>query len=579
VGIEDDLFTRCVQKSSDNSDGSMSKLIAYQLLPKGQYYNIPKNNGTALDAFLDAAADAHENTPPTVVTAVPLTAPMLLLEMAPQGADGSLASIVVEANDKPPDGRGSAFLQGTADDGDEDADLSFDEEVTTMGDVTTQATTPGGASFLGNRVVPTRSPPKNAVVSVDFAEVDRSSVQSTPTTAASYKSCVNASSAIKLFLKELFVDVTGITPISVLRLNSRSNSRESGMMEFIKFMDTHKDSPLDKLHDEFVSSKFFQRLTVRWLIPFKKTDFTSIVPDGYCFYRALFQCLLRSYENYSTSLSTMQQQDRDLKMSSIDGGGSREAFFDFFARLEKLLPECYGKSRVMNAHMTFFNLKCGLDEAFWGVIDAVAFVDFNCTAFVFSKDRSLDGYWAQYKCSSVFAMDSRDLVIENMIGTAATFADVAQVVQEEPSYVILKNSHYFMTEHPRKQDIVAANEECTRQILSRMQRKICVAASFLFSENSLTLSDIYDRVIDRTSTDEDRRFIETATEAISGDLDEEAIDEQDEVTALLQLTESTAQKQSKEARKKTQKGDLAAACGNQAEFAGVIENLVRFLLH
>jgi hypothetical protein len=562
-GVGIDSFARHVIGSSSNVD--RSKLIAYQLIPKKQYYSIPKNNH-ALEAFLNAAAVVHDAV---------LPAPQPVLLLMDQQADVSQAGGLDDAarldvpSSAPLNDAGVDIVSPGSNTRDTSVFLNPDE-------VSFGSSNDGGEedvemTFSDDEVIRTSRVSKSVTVSVDFPNIDRAAgVQLTPPTSFIYKNSVNTASAMKSFLKELLTDVSGITPVSVLRLCSVSNSRETGMLEFIKFMDTHKDISLDLLYAEFVGSKYFQRLTCRWLIPFKKTDFSSIVPDGYCFYRALFQCLLRSYENYTSSLSTMQKQDQDLKMSNEAGGG-REAFFSFFARLEKLLPECYGKSRVMNAHMTFFNLKCGLDKAFWGIIDAVAFVDFNCTAFVYLKDRSLDGYWAQYKCSSIFAMESRDLVVENMVGTAPSFEDVVQVVKEEPSYVILKNKHYFLTEHVSKNEMIAANVSCTRQILMVLQRKICAAASLLSQESDLTLSGIFDRLSSKSSTDEDRRFMEIAKETITGDADAEASDDLEETKSLLQSTELTAKKQSKDAK---QKGVLAASCASQADFAGVIENLV-----
>jgi hypothetical protein len=569
LGIDD--FTRQVIVSSSNVDGSMDKLIAYQLIPKNQYYTIPKNVN-ALDVFLNAAADAHD-----VVAATPIVpVPLMLTDQQVDGIQ-QVPSPVGRASDfssaienRASTSSSSTFFRpdevsfGSSNDGEEDAEMSFSD-----GEDAT------GASSSSSKPDVSRRRSGGDAVSVDFPEVvDRSNVQLSPPASFVYRNAVNTASSMKAFLKELLTDVSGTTPVSVLRLYSTSNSRETGMLEFIKFMDTHQDSSLETLYDEFVGSKFFQRLTCRWLVPFKKTDFTSIVPDGYCFYRALFQCLLRSYENYTSSLSTVQQQDQELKMSNEAGGG-REAFFIFFSRLEKLLPECYGKSRVMNAHMTFFNMKCGLDEAFWGIIDAVAFLDFNCTAFVYHKDRSLEGYWAQYKCSSIFAMESRDLVVENMVGTAPSLADVAQVVKEEPSFVFLKNNHYFMSEHVSRSEMIDANVECTKQILSQLQRKTIAASSFLLQEGGMSLSGIFDRLSSKLSTDDDWRFMETAREAISGDMEAEASDDIEETNSLLQLTELTARKKSRDAKQQTQKGDLVAACATQAEFAGVIENLVR----
>ncbi len=532
VGI--DMFTKQVLGACKNSGGHMDRLVAYKLLPKGQYYNIPINDKELGDVLakassLQRAKDVH----PTKIS----------LALSPDKANPSTPPAALHQN-----GNGSSLLNTSfGSNNDDDEEIGF------------------SPSFVGNAVA------KFADVSVDFPESfpDKSMFS----TGEFYKNCMATVAALKLFLKELFTDVCGVTDCSALRLNIANNSRNSENLAFVEFMESHMHDSSEQLYSAFVESKFYKSLTCRWMIPFARSEFDSILPDGYCFYRALFQLMMRAYDDYRASLAEMKSFDTNLKFSN-DSGGGRKKFFEFFAHLEKLLPESYGKSRVMNAHMTFFNMKCGLDEAFWGVIDAAAFVDFNCTAFVYCKDSGLDGFWAQYKCSSLFAISCRDLVVESMVGTGATFEDVSFVVRSPPNYVILKNRHYFLTEHKAQDDMMAANAECTSQILVKLQRKIVSASNLLRETGGLTLSDIYQRTISKSCSSVDKRFMDTATEAITSDQRDGMAGGLDNDLPInpMPALDSRAKE-----LKKHGMGDLVASCATQEQIKGVIENLVRNL--
>jgi hypothetical protein len=360
--------------------------------------------------------------------------------------------------------------------------------------------------------------------SVDYDTMPQDQSTSTPTT-DNFRAAV----AIRAFLKELFTGVCGQTPEMCLRLQQVNSPKLKSMMSFLKFLDENKSSGEEELYANFLAVPLFATsLTCSFLIPFQDDDRYNIVPDGYCFYRALFQLLLRAYNSeFGLSAKDMKEQDRDIKLS--EKGGRREAFHKFFNDLETLLPECYGKSRVLNAQITFFNLKSQLDEAFWGILDAVAFVDFPCSGFSYLRDKSLPGYWAKYRCSSIFGLDNgRESVNEDSVGCAPTLAEVAQLLKYPPNFIMHKINHYFVSDHPSQAEFWAAFEISVKQMLVEMQRRINISSSVdnNMSEVVPTFSGVFDRCCDpdgTASTRDDEAFMRAATRLLLNDLNQREI--------------------------------------------------------
>jgi hypothetical protein len=166
-----------------------------------------------------------------------------------------------------------------------------------------------------------------------------------------------------------------------------------------------------------------------------------------------------------------------------------------------------------------------------------------------------------------------------MVGTASTFEDVSFVVNSPPSYVILKNRHYFLTEHMSQEVMKASHVDCTSQILVKLQRKIVSASDFLQETQGLSLSEIYQRTVDKTCTNVDKRFMETATEAITSDQDVSCSSALDEGFLDSELSSSVTATSHNGRVKDLSKmhikmGGLVASCATQEQIEGVIENLV-----
>jgi hypothetical protein len=486
---------------SNHQDGHMDTLIAYSLHNREKYqgiYNFPPKNKA--DALL-TLSKSQKKSPPGETSSV----------MSNDNNTPSVMDVTVISSDDATSSEKSS---------------SFPAASNGVGSVV--------ASGLGPDMTVTSSfttPNKKNGVTFDVDQdysVDHDTMPQDPlvnTTIDNFRTAT----AIRAFLKELFTGVCGQTPVMCLRLQQVNSPKLKSMMSFLKFLDENKDSAEEELYANFLAVPLYATsLTCSFLIPFQDDDRYNIVPDGYCFYRTLFQLLLRAYNSeFLLSAKDMKEQDRDIKLS--EKGGRREAFHKFFNDLETLLPECYGKSRVLNAQITFFNLKSQLDEAFWGILDAVAFVDFPCSGFSYLRDKSLPGYWAKYRCSSIFSLENgRETVNEDSVGCAPTLAEVAQLLRYPPNFIMHKINHYFVSDHPSQAEFWVAFESSVKQMLVEMQRRINVSSSvdIMSDEVALNFSDVFDRCCGpdgAASTRDDETFMRAATKLLLDDLNQREI--------------------------------------------------------
>jgi hypothetical protein len=523
IGVDTFLSEIC---KTNGNDGHMETLIEYSLYSKDKYqghYNLPPKSKADAAAILakagQQAADKVSLSPSSVVE---VTSPVIVGKS--DVGDGCGAVVV------------SSFC-------DVDGSTAADSLLLPPRSLDSVF----GAS-VGNDV-PFVTPRKKTVAfsvdteySVDFSdsEVEVGGLHDPAVVQDSFRTAT----ALKAFLKELFSGVSGQTSDMCLRLQQLNGGKMKGMLSFVKFLDENKDSTEDELFKNFMEEpEFNKNITCCLLVPFLDDDRYNIVPDGYCFYRALFQLLLRAHDDlFDLSAADMKDQDADINLS--EKGGRRQAFHKFFEDLDKLLPECFGKSRVLNAQITFFNLKSHLDEAFWGILDAVAFVNFPCSGFSYCKDKSLPGYWAKYRCSSIFGLDGgRDSVVEENVGHTPSVAEISQVLKHKPNYIFHKINHFFVSDHLSQECMWFAFVTCLKQMLCEMRRRFFVALSAVSSDDeSLSFSHIFDRNVANLSTTQDEFFVRAATVAVTNDLASRQIVLVSEIDEVFRLTPSSSHK-------------------------------------
>jgi hypothetical protein len=494
VGVDTFMAEIC---KSNHGDGHMETLIAYNVYAREKYqghYNIsPKNKNDAAEivarASLPASASVSE----------------VLLPAAGTSGDGISAS----SAELP------AVVEMT------DSSLPCVAAAPTLACLSADWSPPSSGPLQKDSFITPNLKRRDASFDFDVTYgVDHSDEDESP---ESSHDNFRTASAMKAYLKELLSGVNGETPEMVLRLQHVNSTKLKGLLSLLKFLDDNQDLGDDVLFEKFMADQEFTKLlTCSFLIPFQDNDRYNIVPDGYCFYRALFQLLTRARsDDFGSSASEMRQRDESINL--CEGGGRREAFHQFFTELEELLPECYGKSRVINAQITFFNLKSYLDEAFWGILDAVAFVDFPCSGFSYYKDKTLQGYWAKYRCSSVFGLiNGRDSVVEDSVGCSPSLADVALLLSQEPNFIMHKINHYFVSNHPSQLIFESAFAACVKQMLKELIRRMNVSRPPLRGDadngDCVSFAGAYSRCEEGTSGKDDERFVRDALVLLSESL-------------------------------------------------------------
>jgi hypothetical protein len=275
------------------------------------------------------------------------------------------------------------------------------------------------------------------------------------------------------------------------------------------------------LYDVFCTSPYFKSLSCVMLIPFSLEDQYNIIGDGYCFYRSLFILSLRDESGHRLSAEELKAFDLMLKSSGEEGDKLRTQFQDFLTRLEDLFPDPKAKAKVAAASCTFTNLKTYLDERFWGGSDSVPFLDFACTAFSYSKEESLHltGCWAKMYCSSVPGMvNGRDTVNYNDVGSAYSLSDVLAVVMRPHNWLLHKQVHFFIADHPSVETHLKAFSAQMSSILSELRLRLAASKG---EDSDVTFTEVYNRMVSGSSTPEDVVWLAATTNSLERQLTEQ----------------------------------------------------------
>ncbi len=257
------------------------------------------------------------------------------------------------------------------------------------------------------------------------------------------------------------------------------------------------------------------------LIPFKLEDQYNIVGDGYCFYRALFMLLLREASGFTLSAAELKDLDTMLKRTGEDGDKLRTQFQAFYTRIEQLFPDAKAKAKVAAAGCTFSNLSTYLDERFWGGSDSVPFLDYLCTSFSYNKAESthLTGVWAKMFCSSIPGLvNGRDTLDYNDVGSAYSLYDVFMVVMRPHNWLLHKQVHFFVADHPAVEVMLKSFSQNVSSILSELRLRLAAAKG---EDAQTSFTEVYDRMVNGTSTVGDVSWLHNAQHSLERQLTEQ----------------------------------------------------------
>jgi hypothetical protein len=340
----------------------------------------------------------------------------------------------------------------------------------------------------------------------------------------------------KKFVILLLSDVKDSDEKLCLKLNTRHNAKVTQNLALMKFFETNTELDDVAIYDLFCSCNFFKSLSCAMYIPFLLEDQYNIVGDGYCFYRTLFMLLLRQESGFVLPAEQLSIFDKQLKTADNDGDQLRIHFQHFFTRIEELFPDINAKAKVAAASCTFSNLSTYLDERFWGGTDSVPFLDFVCTAFSYTRDEaaSLTGCWAKMYCSSIPGMvNGRESLNVQTVGDAYSLHDILMVVMRPHNWLLHKNVHFFLGDHPSVEVLLESFANNLSSILSQLRLRVTVAKG----ENSATtFTDVYDRMVSGNSTTEDISWLIQAQQLLECQLSQQnyvfgGIDDEDSSSA------------------------------------------------
>ncbi len=320
---------------------------------------------------------------------------------------------------------------------------------------------------------------------------------------------VQATAALRKFVQVLLSDVkqkSGDNKL-FLKLNTKHNMRVTRNLALMKFLEANEALDDTELYDLFCASTFFKSLSCAMFIPFKLRDQYNIEGDGYCFYRALFVLLLREESGFKLTAAELKELDYSLKDVTVEGSSLRDQFQLFFARLEALFPDRQAKSKVATAGCTFSHLSTYLDERFWGGNDSVPFLDFVCTAFSHNRDEqsTLSGCWAKMFCSSIFGIvNGRDTLNYDSVGDAYSLHDVLMVLMRPHNWLLHKQVHFFVGDHPPVDVFLKSFSHCVSSMLVEIRMRIVAAKG---EDSIMTFTDVYDRLDQGLSTPDDIEWL------------------------------------------------------------------------
>jgi hypothetical protein len=478
-----------------NNDDHMNKLIAFTKIRRDKYKIIPQSRD-ALTKWLDQSTTTGSTTPSNV-----------------QQGSNILHSTPI-ANRSPPSPTTSIDSCGSAHTSEKlktDSDHDNEFSINHNSNVTTSVT--NKMQSLAVSITPSHmtSSTNGLTESVKFH--------------------------MKELLKILYAGVIGGNNHMCLKLTAINNSRDSDMLSFMAFLDSNKEKSIEQLNINFSESIYFKKFKSSFFIPSKQGDRNNITGDGYCFYRAIYILFLRSQDG-AYDLTADEMKILDLGLRHIEND-IRQGFYDFFDTLNNCLPEEYGKSRVLQSRFLFFHImNCSLDPRFWGVLDAVAYLPFDVTAFGEHDDQSLGARWSKYYCSSIFGNKDGCTVDAGSVGTSPTIAEIFMILSSHPNYVLFKSNHFFVTEHCTRLEMQNSFDFCVEKFLEELRNRFGVILEGLKKRNEthstsdLSWTDICDRMATGSNTQTDVDTIRDATEILVNDLQNKQVVLEEEAEKL-----------------------------------------------
>jgi hypothetical protein len=488
-----DPLLREIMKSGPKEE-HMKSIIEYSLIKKSVYLNCPANYG-ALHQYLTA----RNTVVPVAIGATTTTTPTTPITIA--DVEAVITTISHNETSSPLNRSDVVAEVGIADNNDQLLLLSVAELLSNS----TPASNHNKQLFPSTDDDHLSSTPvmhnrDSPIIVIDGADLLTPAVDTT-------RSLVdNVTKCYKQFMELFLSDVHGFDEHLAMKFNIKHNVRNSSNLAILKFLHDHRDLKESEFYDLFCTSPFFKTMSCGMFIPLLLEDQYNIRGDGYCFYRAIFMLLMREKSGFVLTVEELCHMDQLLNAVGESSADSlRAEFLAFFQHLEELFPDQHAKCKAATAGCTFANLGgTYLSEKFWGGSDSVPFLDFPCTAFAYSRDEKsfLKGCWAKMFCSSIPGLvNGRDTLDFATVGNAYSLYDVLVVLMRPHNWLLHKQVHFFIADHPSVETFLDSFSVCLRKMLNELRSRLLVVSNI---ENPMfNFTQVFDRILNGTCIDSD----------------------------------------------------------------------------
>jgi hypothetical protein len=98
-------------------------------------------------------------------------------------------------------------------------------------------------------------------------------------------------------------------------------------------------------------------------------------------------------------------------------------------------------------------------------------------------------------------MNGRDTLDYNSVGDAYSLSDAFQVLECQHNWLLHKKVHFFIAEHPSEDVFMSSFKRCLNTMLREL--RVRLAQATIGADASWTIGEVYDRMVDGVSVEED----------------------------------------------------------------------------
>ena len=161
-------------------------------------------------------------------------------------------------------------------------------------------------------------------------------------------------------------------------------------------------------------------------------------------------------------------RDIDKGLKSVDDENRRK-FFRFFKTMLQGMNRASesDKKKVENAFFAFFNMRGSLSKSFWGEMDFISTLHFNCSGFGASHDPEMIN-WKKFWCNPLVRRSVA------MVGTLPSMAEIGSVLNAGINFMVHHVDHFFPTVPASQSDMLQEFDDVGSDMLLTLVQRVKV---------------------------------------------------------------------------------------------------------